>query len=114
MKRSKNTYHLHIFRLLNVVVLFALMFFLVQGNSMYVTDLFADKFVDLVDSDTPPPSEERSDSGKTNNISEEDHLHQTLFEFIAFNEVEVNFQFHSVDLCASVLMNVTTPPPEYS
>lgn len=91
------------------------MFFITQGNSMFVTDLFAKKVVELVDCETPPPAEERSDSGSSgNNVSEEYHYETTLFEIIPDYFSEINFHFENSSLHSVLKQRVLTPPPELS
>lgn len=90
----------------------ALMFFIAQGNSMIITDLFADKSVTLVDDNCPAPAEERNDSN--NNPGEEDHFHYSLFEFNMLDELEMSFHFQNTVLYPSLLQSVITPPPEFS
>lgn len=97
-----------------MAVVLALMFFIAQGNSMFITDLFADKQVELVDCESPAPTEERNDSNNNNSPSEEDHLHYTLFTFTFFAESDSDFNFREFLIYNSVLSSVTTPPPEFS
>lgn len=114
MKARKLTYGVLAFRFTNLVVVLSLMFFIAQGNSMFITDFFADKQVELADCETPSPSEERNDTNKNNNPSEEDHFHHTLFTFTLFTDSDSDFTFKEFLLYPSVLKNVSTPPPEFS
>lgn len=90
------------------------MFFIAQGNSMFITDFFADKQMELVDCETPSPSEERNDTKKNNSPSEEDHLHYNLFTFTVIGDQDSDLNFGEFITYPSVQPNVTTPPPEHS
>ncbi len=80
---------------------------------MIVTDLFADKVMELVDSETPAPAEERSDSGG-NNMNEELHQDAALFNFTPDCFTEINFHFENSSLYSVMKQRVLTPPPELS
>ena len=108
------TYQTILYNTLCVSIIGALMFFITQGNSMFVTDLFADKVVQLVDSETPAPAEERSDSGSSNTMNEELHHETTSFHFLADHLTEINFHFENSSLHSVLKQRVLTPPPELS
>lgn len=97
-----------------ILIISALMFFITQGNSMFVTDLFAKKVVELIDCETPPPAEERSDSGNTNNMNEEYHYEIPLYQFLSVCCAEANFQYEKSALYSVLKQRVLTPPPEFS
>ena len=113
MNKLQLTYRPFTFRLITLTVISALMFFIGQGNSMFITEVFADKFVEVVDTDAPTGSEERNQTNN-NNQSEEDHLMHSLFEFISIHETGVTFYVQSMTLYTSEEKAVTTPPPRVS
>ncbi len=115
MSPNKITYQTALYNTFCVSIIGALMFFITQGNSMFITDLFAEKVVQLVDSETPAPAEERSDSGSSNNtMNEEFHHETTSFHFLPDHLTEINFQFESSSLHSVLKQRVLTPPPELS
>lgn len=96
---------------LSILVSLSLLFFIAQGNNMFVTDFFADQIYELIDSDSPPPAEERSDSG--NNLSEEeDHYYSPDFKLLILQSDELTYYYSQSTLSSVLETNVLTPPPE--